>query len=76
MTPHWTDHAVEPVFSTVIPATGSGGNIFAITGAAIWLLRKLDVPRDRIDKLRNDVASAASYNEAVAFVERWFKVER
>lgn len=74
--PHWTDDATRPVFTTVIRATGSDGNIFAILGAATGMLRQLAVPRDRIERLRADVTKAASYDEAVALVEAWFPVER
>ena len=73
---HWTDHAVQPVFTTVIRATGPRGNINAILGAATSLLRQLAVPADRIERLRYDVTNAASYDQAVAFVEAWFPVER
>lgn len=72
---HWTDDAACPVFSTVIPATGPDTNVFAILGTASRLLRELDVPTDRIAKLREDVMSTASYGQAVAFVEYWFRVD-
>lgn len=75
-TPHWTDHAATPVFKTEIDATGSGGNIYAILGAATRLLRQIEVPADRIEKLQEDVRSAVSYDQAVAFVEYWFPVRR
>jgi hypothetical protein len=76
MDDHWTDHAPEPVFDTVIEGRGPGANIFAIVGKARVLLRQLDIPRDRIDRLGSDVMAAKSYDEAVAIVEHWFKVRR
>ena len=76
MTAHWTDAAPSPVFTTVIRADGPNGNVFAILGAATSMLRQLDVPRDRIDKLVADVKAAGDYDAAVAAVERWFPVDK
>lgn len=76
MPDHWTDQAPEPVFTTVIRARGEAENIFAIVGTACRLLRQLDIPADRIDALRKNAASAGSYDQAVALVERWFPVNR
>lgn len=75
-TEHWTDHAATPVFESRIDATGSGGNIFAVLGAASRMLREIDVPRDRIDALRDNVMSAANYDQAIAMIEYWFPVDR
>lgn len=47
-----------------------------ILAAAVGLLRTIEVPPDRIARLQVDVLSATSYNEAVAHVERWFRVRR
>lgn len=74
--PHWTDHAARPVFTTVIRASGPEANVHAILGTATSLLRQLAVPADRIARLRYDVMNAASYDQAVAFVEAWFPVDR
>jgi len=76
VTTHWTDDAASPAFTTVIRATGPGANVLAILGAATSMLRQLDVPRDRIDKLRADVMNAGSYRAAVEAIERWFPVDR
>ena len=72
---HWTDDATEPVFGIVIDAHGRNGNIFAILDTARRLLRELDVPTDRIDVLTDNVKNAVSYDQAVAFIEAWFRVE-
>lgn len=74
--PHWTDDAPSPRFSTVIRAAGPQGNIYAILGAACSLLAQLEIPADRIERLRADVGTAQSYDAAVACVEAWFPVER
>lgn len=76
MTPHWTDHAATPVFDTKIPTVGSDGNILVVLGNATRMLRQLDIPRARIDKLREDVMGAANYDQAIAMIEHWFPVER
>ena len=76
MSDHWTDHAAEPVFDTVIHASGPSANILVIVGTAGGMLRRLRVPSDRITKLYEDVMNAASYDQAIAFVEHWFPVER
>lgn len=76
MEPHWTDDATSPVFESRIRATGAGGNIFVIVGTACRMMRKLGLPADRIEKLQSDVMASGSYDEAIAFVERWFPVDR
>lgn len=73
---HWTDAAPSPVFTTVIRAAGPAGNVFAVLGTACAYLRQLDIPRDRIEKLRTDVKASGSYDAALALVGRWFPVER
>ncbi len=75
-TRHWTDDAASPVFSTVIDATGPGGNVAHVLAEACAMLRHLDVPADRIEALRARVGTAQSYDEAVAYVEAWFPVRR
>lgn len=75
--PHWTDYAAEPVFTTVINATRpSTGNLFSVLGTATSMMRQLDIPRDRIEKLRADVMAAANYDQAIAMIEHWFPVDR
>jgi hypothetical protein len=74
--PHWTDTEPSPVFTSVIDATGPNGNIFHIVGIASRLLREIGIPDDRIVALREGVTIAKSYDEAIALVERWFRVER
>jgi hypothetical protein len=74
--PHWTDHAATPVFKTVIPATGSNANINFVLSRACRALEEIEVPAARIDKLRSDVRNAVNYDQAVAFIEYWFPVER
>lgn len=76
MTSHWTDHAAEPIFTTVLRARGSRANIFVILGAACSMLRQLNIPKDRIDRLCNDVTNAANYDQAVALIEHWFSIDR
>ena len=74
---HWTDDAIaQPIFSTVIPATGPAENIFVILGTATRLLRELDIPADRIAALRDAVMAPSDYDEAVELIERWFVVHR
>lgn len=69
---HWTDTASAPVFTTRI----KGGNIYAMVGEAVGMLRHLDIPHDRITKLQSDVKDAPDYGQAVAFIEHWFPVDR
>lgn len=76
MTAHWTDTAPSPVFTTVIRTDGPAGNVFAVLGTSCAYLRQLDVPRDRIDKLRADVMSSGSYDAALALIGRWFPIDR
>jgi hypothetical protein len=73
---HWTDDAATPVFTTVINGRGPGANIFYIVGTAVAMLRQLAIPTDRIEALRENVANAGNYDQAVAFVEAWFPVRR
>lgn len=74
--PHWTDNAPSPVFESRIDATGPRGNIFYILGTARKLLAEIGVPRDRIERLTEEVTAAGNYDEAVALVQRWFAVDR
>jgi len=77
MNEHWTDSVTTfPIFTTVISGRDSNGNIYAILSMACRLLRKVDIPKDRIERLKEQVRSAQNYDQAVAFVERWFRVER
>lgn len=64
-----------PKYTTVIDATGQGGNIFAILGEATNLLRKLGASKDVISKLRKDVMESSCYDEAVKHIEQYFSVE-
>jgi hypothetical protein len=74
---HWTDDVVDrPIFSTVIDARGDRGNIFMILGKARSLLREIEIPRDRIDTLTEAVRASASYDDAIALIELWFRVNR
>ena len=75
--PHWTDKATKyPIFNTVIDATGRRGNIVSIVSAAMAMLGQLRVPYDRIEELGNRTTEAESYEDAIALVEKWFKVDR
>src|ERR1051326_4029050 len=75
--PPWSDKVTtRPIFTTVIDATGPRGNIVSIMSAAMSLLRQLGIPYDRIQELSNRVTEAQSYEDAVALVEKWFKVDR
>jgi ligand-binding sensor domain-containing protein len=77
MSGHWTDNATyKPIFKSVISARGSEGNIILILARACRMLEIIDIPQDRITKLKTDVRTAQNYDEAVALVERWFKVDR
>lgn len=64
-----------PRFSTVIPASGPDGNIFAILGTATRLLRQIGRPQADIDQLRGDVLASKSYEQALGFVREWFPVD-
>ncbi|MGE3279931.1 MAG: hypothetical protein AB7H90_01015 [Alphaproteobacteria bacterium] len=76
MADHWTDHAATPVFSTVIDARGERGNINLVLATAIRLLRQIDIPSDRIELLSKNVKNSVNYDQALAFIEHWFPVER
>jgi hypothetical protein len=77
MTEHWTDKATDrPIFTTVIPARGAEGNVFLIVGSACRLLREIGIPSDRIEALCKNAMASKSYEEAVGFVEHWFRVDR
>ena len=64
-----------PRFTTVIPASGPLGNIFAIVGTACRHMRELDVPQQEISAFTDKVMLATSYREAVEVVREWFPVE-
>jgi len=74
--PHWSDEAPSPVFSTVLRARGSAGNVHVVLAQAVSWLRQLQVPEDRVRDLTRAVYDAPSYEAALAAVERWFRVER
>lgn len=63
-------------YSTRIDATGPNGNVFAIIGAAVQLMRQLPgMEPSEIDYFRKKVMAAKSYKEAVALVREWFPVD-
>ena len=66
---------MTPRFTTVIPASGPLGNIFAIVGTACRHMRELDVPQQEIAAFANQVMIATSYRAAVEVVREWFPVE-
>ena len=72
--PHWTDASASPVFDTVIDARVDG-NIFVITAKAVSMMRELNLPKDRVMRLRAMVADADSYAEAINAIRRWFTVK-
>lgn len=77
MAKHWTDDVkIRPIFSSRIDARGSRGNVYEIIGAACCLLREIEMPEDRIEKLKVDTMAAKSYDEVIGLVERWFYVDR
>lgn len=76
--PHWTDQATQrPIFGNiVIDARGHRSNIVSITAAAMSLLGDLRIPYDRVEELSNKVGMALSDEEAIGYVEKWFRVDR
>lgn len=64
-----------PRFETAIPTHGPHGNVFAILGNATSLMRQLDVPKEDIAALRDQVTNAKSYDDACAAVREWFPLE-
>ncbi len=73
---HWTDDAASPVFTTVIRAIGPAGNVNHVLAEACKMMQSLKIPADRIELLRANVGTAASYDQAIAYIEAWFPVER
>lgn len=62
-------------FTTIIPATGPGGNIFEVVGKARVLMRQLGVPSAEINALTERVCNTHSYADALAVVREWFPVD-
>ena len=62
-------------FQTRIDGRGPNGNIFAIVGAAVSLMRQLEWDQSRTAGFRKTVLAAKSYKEAVALVREWFPVD-
>lgn len=64
-----------PKFTTVIPASGPDGNIFAVLGNACRLLRQLNIANAEITALTERVTSSSSYAEALAHIRVYFPVD-
>ena len=62
-------------FTTRIPAHGSGGNIFEISGKARVLARQTGLPTREIDEFSKRVMATRSYADALAVVREWFPVD-
>jgi hypothetical protein len=62
-------------YVTVIPTHGPAGNVFAILGAAVSLMRQLGHSNEEIARLRTRVLNSHSYDEACAAVREWFPLE-
>lgn len=65
----------ESRFTTIIPATGSGGNVFEIIGKARVLMRQLGVSSGEINKFTERACSTESHADALAVVREWFPVD-
>jgi len=61
-------------FETVIPATGSYGNVFMVLGSATRMMKQLGVDQGEIERLRSNVMFAGSYKEAINFIRCYFPV--
>lgn len=66
---------ITPRFSTVIPARGPAGNVFAIVGSCLSMMRRLNIPEAERDALRAKAMGAKSYREACDAVREWFPVD-
>lgn len=62
-------------FSTVIPARGSAGNVFAVLGSCLSLMRQVGATEADRAALTEKVMGADSYKAACDAVREWFPVD-
>jgi hypothetical protein len=64
-----------PIFTTVILATGSDGNIFAVLATARRLMGEIGVDGEMIAAMTERVMRAGSYDHALAVIREWFPID-
>lgn len=58
-----------------VQLTGENGNIFNIVGAVVSAMREENIPEETITKLKMEVITSESYDDALRIVMTYVDVE-